>query len=85
MQMWSAMKRRICSKTESAVFYHDDLAELNLPYSITDALHARILTAWVFAKRNITTCGASLLDHTAASLAQLAAGDVFAANNIWTI
>ena len=68
----------LLEKTESAVFYHDDLAELNLPYSITDfAARAHTHGLGFLAEAEYhDSSGASLPDHTAASLAQLAAGDV---------
>lgn len=67
----------LLEKTESAVFYHD-LAELNLPYSITDfAARAHTHGLGFLAEAEYhDSSGASLPDHTAASLAQLAAGDV---------
>lgn len=65
-------------KRDPSVFYHDDLAELNLPYSITEftgRAKAYGLTFLAEADPQDSSTGA-LPEDTAESLAQLAGGDV---------
>ena len=68
----------LLDKTELAVFYHDDLADLNLPASITEfaARAASHGLQFLSEAEYHDSSGASLPGDTAAGLAQLAAGDV---------
>ncbi|MDE2406834.1 MAG: class I SAM-dependent methyltransferase [Xanthomonadaceae bacterium] len=70
--------RDLLNKTELAVFYHDDLADLNLPCSITEfASRAGSHGLQFLAEADIhDSSGASLSEDTAASLAAMARGDV---------
>lgn len=70
--------QELLDRRDPAVFYHDDLAELNFPYSITEfAARAQAYGLSFLAEAEYhDSSGASLPEHTATSLAQLAAGDV---------
>ena len=68
----------LLEKAASSVFYHDDLAELNLPYSISEfaaRAHAHGLTFLAEAEYHDSS-GASLSEDTAASLTAIAGDDV---------
>ena len=70
--------RELLERRDPAVFYHDDLAELNSPYSITEfAARAHTHGLGFLAEAEYhDSSGASLTEAAALDLARLAAGDV---------